>query len=328
MALWAASASARDGRLPGLVHQRQRLGLAHLVRAGHRHRPGPAGQDRVEQVQRRLAGTMTAEGFYYSRYDAPRAGRDLRGRQLLPEALLPSDWARPRTGTCWSTNGPTRRNGASAATSATTAAIWSSRIWQGTSRNNRLYYKDLPDKSKRVNPLLDAFDAELRVHRQRRAGLLHPDQPGRSARAAHRRRPRPTPIAAAWRTAHSRGPKTRSIGAASSADSFVVVYHAGRGQRGQASTTWKAASAEIALPGLGSVGGFDGSPEDTETYYTFNSYPEPGEIYHYDFRTGTQHPVPQARDRLRLRRPTQPARSSSPARTAPACRCSWSTAGI
>ena len=43
----------------------------------------------------------------------------------------------------------------------------------------------------------------------------------------------------------------------------------------------------IGLPGLGSVGGFSGRPEDTETCYTFDSFLNPNEIYHYDFRTGT-----------------------------------------
>ncbi len=43
---------------------------------------------------------------------------------------------------------------------------------------------------------------------------------------------------------------------------------------------------DIKLPDLGSVGGFSGHPEDTETYYTFNSYLNPSEIYHYDLPKG------------------------------------------
>ena len=44
---------------------------------------------------------------------------------------------------------------------------------------------------------------------------------------------------------------------------------------------------EVALPGLGSVGGFGGRPGDTETFYSFTSYTVPGRIYRYDATTGT-----------------------------------------
>jgi prolyl oligopeptidase len=44
---------------------------------------------------------------------------------------------------------------------------------------------------------------------------------------------------------------------------------------------------EVALPGLGSAGGFDGRPGDTETFYSFTSYTVPGRIYRYDATTGT-----------------------------------------
>lgn len=43
---------------------------------------------------------------------------------------------------------------------------------------------------------------------------------------------------------------------------------------------------DIELPGLGSAWGFDGKREDTETFYTYTSYTDPGSVYHYDFTTG------------------------------------------
>jgi len=43
---------------------------------------------------------------------------------------------------------------------------------------------------------------------------------------------------------------------------------------------------EIALPGLGSAGGFTGKRKDTETFYAFVSFTEPTTIYRYDFRNG------------------------------------------
>lgn len=40
------------------------------------------------------------------------------------------------------------------------------------------------------------------------------------------------------------------------------------------------------LPGIGSVAGFDGSPEDTETFFSFSSFNRPTSIYRFDTATG------------------------------------------
>ena len=40
---------------------------------------------------------------------------------------------------------------------------------------------------------------------------------------------------------------------------------------------------EIALPGLGSTGGFTGKRADRETFYSFTSFTIPTTIYRYDF---------------------------------------------
>ncbi len=43
---------------------------------------------------------------------------------------------------------------------------------------------------------------------------------------------------------------------------------------------------DIALPGVGSVGGFNAKKEEKELYYTFTNYITPGSIYHFDADTG------------------------------------------
>lgn len=44
--------------------------------------------------------------------------------------------------------------------------------------------------------------------------------------------------------------------------------------------------AEVALPGIGSVGGFGGKSTDTETFYSFASFMQPTTVYRYDCATG------------------------------------------
>ena len=43
---------------------------------------------------------------------------------------------------------------------------------------------------------------------------------------------------------------------------------------------------EVALPGIGSVGGFGGKREDTETFYSYTSFTTPSTIYRYNLLTG------------------------------------------
>ncbi|NKB15830.1 MAG: S9 family peptidase [Sphingomonadales bacterium] len=42
----------------------------------------------------------------------------------------------------------------------------------------------------------------------------------------------------------------------------------------------------VALPGIGSVSGFGGKPDDAETFYSFTSFNRPPTIYRYDVATG------------------------------------------
>ena len=47
---------------------------------------------------------------------------------------------------------------------------------------------------------------------------------------------------------------------------------------------------DVALPGLGSVDGFDGPPDARETFYSFMSFTVPGSIYRFDLATGASRP--------------------------------------
>ena len=47
---------------------------------------------------------------------------------------------------------------------------------------------------------------------------------------------------------------------------------------------------EVALPGIGSVFGFHGVPEDTKTFYEFTSFTVPWAIYQYDLESGVSTP--------------------------------------
>jgi prolyl oligopeptidase len=47
---------------------------------------------------------------------------------------------------------------------------------------------------------------------------------------------------------------------------------------------------DVALPGIGSVGGFTGGPDDSEAFYRFTSFTVPGAVHRYDLATGRSTP--------------------------------------
>ncbi len=46
------------------------------------------------------------------------------------------------------------------------------------------------------------------------------------------------------------------------------------------------AEGTVALPGIGTAGGFGGEADDPETFYAFTSFNTPTTIYRYDVKTG------------------------------------------
>jgi prolyl oligopeptidase len=59
---------------------------------------------------------------------------------------------------------------------------------------------------------------------------------------------------------------------------------------------------ELALPGIGTVGGFSGKRGDGETFYSFTSFTTPTTIYRYDMKSRQEQRVSPAEGRLRSER--------------------------
>jgi prolyl oligopeptidase len=52
---------------------------------------------------------------------------------------------------------------------------------------------------------------------------------------------------------------------------------------------------DVELPGIGTVGGFGGEREETETFYSFTSFTTPSQIFHYDMVTGESTKIREAK---------------------------------
>ncbi len=150
----------------------------------------------------------------------------------------------------------------------------------GSDRRNRVFIKDLTSSESAVLPLLDGFDASYEY-----AGCLGNELIFTTTNGAARGRvigvdvARPT--AEHWREIV---PETgeRLLGASVVGDAVVVwglrdaaavvrVYDAGGALRG-----------EVDLPGLGSVEGFRGGRDQSETFFVYSAFATPGQVMRLD----------------------------------------------
>ncbi len=224
-----------------------------------------------------------AQGFYYSRYDVPAEGETFEGSNYFQKLYYHQRgtdqsqdklvFERPDQKE-WGFQGEVSEDGRFLIIS----------VWQGTSRNNRLFYLDLQTAGAEVVTLLDDYDAAY--------NFLHNDG-GLFYFKTNLEAPRERIIAidishparSGWKTiiAESEDPMD---GVAVLNSSFVVTYMHDVVNEVKVFGFDGQPKGEIALPGLGSSSGFVGQSSDTETYYAFNSYLNPNDIYHHDFTTG------------------------------------------
>ncbi len=245
------------------------------------------GEDLDDHVQwSKFSGAAwdhAGEGFYYSRYDAPAEGEAFEGSNYFQKLYYHRRGTDQDADTLvyqrpdrkeWGFQGQVSEDGRFLIIS----------VWQGTSRHNRLYYQDLSRPGCPVVPLLDDYDASY-TFLHNIGGLFHfqTDLEAPNGRIiaidiAKPKRP-------AWRSVVPEG-EDPMAGVAVLNNSFVVTYLHDVVDVVRTFDFEGRPTGGIDLPGLGSVSGFAGDSDATETYFTFNSYLNPGEIHHFDFSTG------------------------------------------
>jgi prolyl oligopeptidase len=232
-------------------------------------------------------------GFFYSRYDAPAPGEKRKGKNEF-QKLYFHKLGTPQTADTliyqrtdhpdWGFSGSVTEDGRYLVIS----------ISQGTDPRNRIYYKDLHTPTAGVVALLDDFDADYHfIHNEGPLFFFRTDlnAPRYRVIAIDLRQPERT----AWREAVPQGPDKLSGANVLHGSLFCTYLKDARSVVRQ--FPWAASAGdpmvlplpepkEFPLPGIGSVGGFGGRSDATETFYTFTSYTEPGTIHRLDLATG------------------------------------------
>jgi prolyl oligopeptidase len=227
--------------------------------------------------------TKDGKGFFYSRYDEPKAGTQMTGANYFhklyyhrlgtPQADDVLVYDRPDQKE-WNINGGVTDDGRYLIISTT----------QGTDRRNRIFYKDLQAKDSRVQPLLDQGDASYSFIDNDGATFwlrTDLDAPRGKVIAIDITKPE----RANWKEVIPQAAETLE-GANVFGNQLVASYLKDAHTQIRVYDLGGKLVREVKLPGIGTAGGFKGKRTDKETFYSFTSYTTPATIYRYDVATG------------------------------------------
>ncbi len=225
-------------------------------------------------------------GFYYSRYDAPKEGQALQqinknqkvyfhrlGTPQEQDELVYARSDRPE----WMFEADVTDDGRFLLIYQT----------ESTDPRNRVFIQDLSQPGSKVEPFLDAYDAEYGI-----VGndgdvfyvLTDHGAPRRRLVAIDRRDPAP----ARWRTIIPEAAGRDVLTAVRMAgDRFVTVWLTDAHNKLRVYRLDGRLEREIPLPGIGSIGGLSAKRRiKDEVFYAFTSFTTPTTIYRYDAVNG------------------------------------------
>jgi prolyl oligopeptidase len=243
------------------------------------------GKDLVDHLKwvkfSNAAWTPDGKGFFYSRYDEPNEATKLAGINYFhkvyyhvvgtPQSADVLAYDRPDQKD-WYLGGEVTEDGRYLVLTAS------------KSHTNRIYFKDLKDAKAKVMPLVDNFDAAYNFignvgplfyfttnHKATRSHIVAIDvRKGGDAN---------------WKEIVPETAQTL-VSANVVNHQFIAKYLADAYSQVKVYDMKGKLVREVQLPGIGSVGGFNGKPKDTETFYSFASFTSPSTIYRYDAKTG------------------------------------------
>ncbi|WP_156894821.1 prolyl oligopeptidase family serine peptidase [Janthinobacterium sp. 1_2014MBL_MicDiv] len=223
-------------------------------------------------------------GFFYSRYDAPNEATKLADINYF-QKLYFHKIGTPQSDDVLVFDRPDQKEWAfGGSTVSDDGNYLIITATQGTERKNRIFYKDLRQKNAKVVGLLEAFDASYSfIDNDGPVFFFKTDNKAPKSRviAIDTRKPAP----ADWKEIVPQSEET--LVAVNLINNQLVLDYLKDAQ-----TQIKIVDLngklvrEVALPGIGSAGGFAGKRGDTETFYSFTSFTTPATIYRYDMKSG------------------------------------------
>lgn len=227
--------------------------------------------------------TKDNEGFFYSRYDAPPEGKQLEeanyyqklyyhrlGTEQTEDILI---YERPDQKE-WMFDADVTEDGRYLIIS----------VSKGTDPKNLVFYQDLEDENATIKELISDFIGNFSfVEYEGSLFWFRTDYNAPKGRLIGIDINQPEPEN--WQEIVPENEKTLE-GISVLNHQFILDYLQDARSKLQIHHLNGDYIKDIELPAIGSVGGFNGKREDTETFYAFTSFTTPTTIYRYNLETG------------------------------------------
>jgi prolyl oligopeptidase len=224
------------------------------------------------------------KGFFYARYDAPKAGRELESENY-DQKLFFHRLGTPQSADTLVYSRPDQRKWGFEPKVSDDGRWLVITVKLGTDPKTSIFLQDLrkPIKARKTIELLPGFKARYRFVGSDGDTLWFLTDEGapRGRLVAVPARPggkRTVVIPESMRTL---------VAVELIADRFVATYLDSAQSRVAIHTLDGKVERELQLPGIGSVGGFTGKRSDKETYFSFTGFATPTEIWKLDVASGT-----------------------------------------
>ena len=223
------------------------------------------------------------KGFYYSRYDAPQEATKLADVNYYQKVYF-HKVGTPQAADTLVYDRPDEKEWGFGATVTDDGHYLVITVTKGTAHKYRIFTKDLTKPNAPVLPLIDNFDASWDfVDNVGSVFYFSTDSSAPRGRvlAIDVRAPQ----RANWRVVVPEAAQTL-VSTHMLGGQLLLSYMADARSVVKVVDIDGKPVREVALPAIGTVGGFDGKRADSETFYSFTGFTVPTTIYRYDMKTG------------------------------------------
>jgi prolyl oligopeptidase len=230
-----------------------------------------------------VSWTPDNKGFFYSRYDEPKEGEELTGVNYY-QKLYYHRLGDPQASDQLIYERKDQKEWGFAGHVTEDGDYLIITVWRGTEEKNQVFYKRLDDPESPVVELLTGFDAEYEFVANDGSTfwlLTDNDAPLRRLVAVDIHRP----DAGNWREVI---PQDKAVlrGVSLVGERFFASYLRDASTVIRVFRVDGTRAGKVALPAIGSAGGFGGRRKDVETFYHFTNFTTPATIYRYDVASG------------------------------------------
>ncbi|MCC3585538.1 prolyl oligopeptidase family serine peptidase [Microcoleus sp. PH2017_30_WIL_O_A] len=244
------------------------------------------------------AWTHDGKGFFYSRYDEPNEKTKLEDVNYY-QKLFYHKLGTPQSEDVLICDRPDQKEWGFSGGVTEDGKYLIISVWLGTDPQNLIFYKDLTAPESSIVELINKFEAEYSfIDNEGSLFWFQTDLNAPLGRVIAIDTNNPPPLSLAGADTPLNPPLTKggfteiipeaaeTLGGISLLNNqFVASYLKDAYTQIKIFNLDGSFAREVALPGIGSAGGFGGKRHDTETFYAYTSFTTPNTIYRYNMLT-------------------------------------------